>query len=102
MYLRRKLYRMFLTLRVNNAFKARAAQLNATPSSGRIVFVGQVNSGEFSVEYHVSSANTAYVSHWPGWAFELAKAALLYDKEVWVLSNGDPLGDNLVEVLILR
>jgi hypothetical protein len=43
MYLRRKLYRMFLTLRVNNAFKARAAQLNATLSSGRIVFVDSAN-----------------------------------------------------------
>jgi hypothetical protein len=80
----------------------RAAQLNSTLSSGRIIFVGQLSSGEFSVEYNVPGANMTYVSQWPGWAFELAKAALLYDKEVWVLSNGDPLGDNLVEVLILR
>lgn len=80
----------------------RAALLNSTLSSGRIIFVGQFSSGEFSVEYNVPGANMTYVSQWPGWAFELAKAALLYDKEVWVLSNGDPLGDNLVEVLILR
>jgi hypothetical protein len=42
-----------------------------------------------------------YPSDWPGWAFELAKAALLSDKRVWVFANGAPHGDNLVRVLLL-
>ena len=38
---------------------------------------------------------------WPQWAFSLAKDALLANKRVWVGSNGDPFGSNLVFVLIL-
>lgn len=43
---------------------------------------------------------SGYSSTWPLWAFELAKAALLYGKKVFIIANGDPFGSNLVQVLI--
>jgi hypothetical protein len=54
------------------------------------------------VQINVPSTDTGYSSEWPQWAFELAKAALLTGKQVWVLANGDPFGSNLVTVLILN
>jgi len=65
---------------------------------GTIAFAGQQASGSFSVQYNTQ--NTGYSSAWPQWAFELAKAALLANKQVFVSSNGDPFGSNLVSVLI--
>lgn len=52
-------------------------------------------------EVHFVTGNTGYLSCWPQWAFDQAKSALLYSKEVWILSNGRPFGDNLFWVLIL-
>ena len=72
---------------------------------GRIGWAGQNSSGTFFVQFVVENADgttDVYGSSWPGWAFELAKAALLRNiKRVWVLSNGDPVGDNLSSVLLL-
>ena len=68
-------------------------------STGTIAFAGQDTSGSYSVQYN--DQNGGFSSAWPQWAFELAKAALLANKRVWVASNGDPFGSNLVFVLIL-
>jgi hypothetical protein len=77
----------------------RAAQQNASLSCGRVLHVGHDTSGGNHVEYIVSGGG-GYVSDWPSWAFELAKEALLHDKEICVISNGDPLGNNLVGVYL--
>jgi hypothetical protein len=82
-----------------------ADQVGLSSFIGRIGWAGQNSSGIFFVQFVVKNADgttDVYGSSWPGWAFELAKAALLRNiKRVWVLSNGDPVGDNLSSVLLL-
>jgi hypothetical protein len=73
------------------------AGLEAT--TGTIAFAGQYASGDYAVQYN--NQNGGFSSAWPQWAFELAKAALLGNKRVWVAANGDPFGFNLVFVLVL-
>jgi hypothetical protein len=68
---------------------------------GTIAFAGQNANGSFSVQYNVQNGG-GFSSAWPQWAFSLAKDALLANKRVWVGSNGDPFGSNLVFVLILQ
>lgn len=63
-----------------------------------VAFAGQYATGSFAVQ--VNSPTGGFSSTWPQWAFELAKAALVANKRVWVGSNGDPFGSNLVFVLI--
>jgi hypothetical protein len=77
-----------------------ADQLALGSYTGRIGLAGQRSSGTFYVQFKVDG-NGSYGSSWPGWAFELAKAALLSNKRVWVWSDGVPFGDNLVSVLLL-
>ncbi len=74
-----------------------AAGLQA--STGTAAFAGQYATGSYAVQYN--DQNGGYSSAWPQWAFELAKAALLGGKRLWVASNGDPFGSNLVFVMIL-
>ena len=57
-------------------------------------------SGSFWVQFNVDG-NGGFASSWPGWAFELAKTAMLSNKRIWVISNGDPFGSNLLQVLLL-
>lgn len=66
---------------------------------GKIAFAGQASNGIYNVQFNVDNGS-GYSSNWPGWAFELAKSALLYGKKVFVIANGDPFGSNLVQVLI--
>ena len=68
-------------------------------SIGTIAFAGQYSTGSFAVQYN--SPTGGFSSAWPQWAFELAKDALLGNKRVWVASNGDPFGANLVFVMIM-
>jgi hypothetical protein len=75
------------------------AQAGLQASTGTIAFAGQYASGNYAVQYN--DQNGGFSSSWPQWAFELAKAALLGSKRVWVASNGDPFGTNLVFVMIL-
>ncbi len=75
-------------------------------ATGSKVYVGKISlAGQNSVEsYYVQfnvEGGSSYSSVWPGWAFELAKLALLYGKRLLILANGDPFGSNLVQVLIL-
>ena len=76
---------------------AEAAGFQAT--TGTIAFAGRYASGDYAVQYNNSAGG--FSSAWPQWAFDLAKDALLGGKRVWVASNGDPFGSNLVFVLIL-
>ena len=75
------------------------AQAGFQATTGTIAFAGQYATGSYAVQYN--DQNGGFSSTWPQWAFELAKAALLGSKKVWVASNGDPFGTNLVFVLIL-
>jgi hypothetical protein len=69
-------------------------------SIGTIAHVTQYANGSHSVQF--DHDNGGSVSRWPQWAFELAKEALLANKEIWVISNGEPIGTNLVNVVITR
>ncbi len=69
------------------------AQAGYQSSTGTIAFAGQYASGGYAVQYN--SPTGGFSSTWPQWAFELAKAAVLGNKRVWVASNGDPFGTNL-------
>lgn len=66
---------------------------------GKIAFAGQASNGIYNVQFNADNGS-GYSSTWPLWAFELAKAALLYGKKVFIIANGDPFGSNLVQVLI--
>ena len=68
-------------------------------STGTIAFAGQYATGDYAVQYN--DQNGGFSSSWPQWAFELAKQAVLGGRRVWVASNGDPFGSNLVFVMIL-
>jgi hypothetical protein len=73
-------------------------QAGLTTSTGTIAFAGQYATGSFAVQYN--SPTGGFSSTWPEWAFNLAKDALLGNRRVWVASNGDPFGSNLVFVMI--
>jgi hypothetical protein len=75
------------------------AQAGLQATTGTIAFAGRHSSGDYAVQYN--DQNGGFSSAWPQWAFELAKAALLANKRVWVASNGDPFGSNLAFVMIL-
>jgi hypothetical protein len=77
-----------------------AKQLGVSAYTGSIDHAGRSRSGRVSVQFNVHKG-AGYDSNWPRWAYELAKAALLHNKRVWVFAKGDPVGDNLVEVHIL-
>jgi hypothetical protein len=73
-----------------------AAGLQA--STGTVAFAGQYASGGFAVQYN--DQNGGFSSVWPQWAFDLAKAALLGGRRVWVASNGETshLGHRLLGI----
>lgn len=48
-----------------------------------------------------SNAYTSYMSPWPPWAHELAVQSLLYGKKMTILCDGTPMGENLIQVILL-
>jgi hypothetical protein len=66
---------------------------------GSAAFAGQGSDNSYQVQFN--TGNTGYSSVWPQWAFDQAKPALLAGKKLWVISDGDPYGNNLLQVLIL-
>ena len=58
------------------------AQAGFQSTTGTIAFAGQYAAGGYAVQYN--DQNGGFSSTWPQWAFELAKAALLGSKKVWV------------------
>jgi hypothetical protein len=75
---------------------AAAQALGLSSVVGTAAFVGRTASGEYSVQFNAN--NSGYSSAWPVWAYEVAKSALENGKRLWVGSNGDPFGSNLVFV----
>jgi hypothetical protein len=68
---------------------------------GTIEYAGSYTEGEYAVQFNDQATNTGYASVWPQWAFDFAKAALLSNKRVAIISNGQPFGSNLTSVLII-
>ena len=66
---------------------------------GTIAFAGQYATGSYSVQFNRSDGH-GFSSSWPAWAYEIARHALATNKRVWVASNGDPFGQNLVFVML--
>src|SRR5689334_7699487 len=66
---------------------------------GRITLAGRTASGSTWVQFN-ADGGSGYASAWPEWAYGVARDALLTTRRVWVLSDGDPFGANLVEVLL--
>lgn len=66
---------------------------------GTAAFVGRNASGDYLVQFNNQSNNTGYSSAWPAWAYEVAKSSVENGKTLWVGSNGDPFGSNLVFVV---
>ncbi|WP_433292060.1 hypothetical protein ACQP2F_27010 [Actinoplanes sp. CA-030573] len=76
-----------------------AAENAITSNIGRIVLAGRTSANSTWVQFNIDNGG-GYASTWPEWAFAIARDALLNDKKVWVLANGDPFGGNLVNVLL--
>jgi hypothetical protein len=77
---------------------AAAAAMGFTAAVGTAAFVGRYATGEYAVQFNNQANNTGYSSVWPQWAYDVAKSALENGKKLWVGSNGDPFGSNLVFV----
>lgn len=75
-----------------------AAELGFASFVGTVAFVGRTASDQ-SVQFN--TADHGYSSSWPAWAFEQAKLALTTGKKLWLISNGDPFGMNLANVIVL-
>jgi hypothetical protein len=69
---------------------------------GTAAFVGRNASGDYLVQFNNQSNNTGYSSAWPAWAYEVAKSSVENGRTLWVGSNGDPFGSNLVFVVESR
>jgi hypothetical protein len=82
-------------------FASAASPLGLSVYIGTIANVGEDSAGGNQVQFDDPSTNTGYASAWPPWAFALARAALLADKDVLVVANGLPFGSNLLNLLIL-
>lgn len=80
-------------------FAAAAEAAGLSSAVGTIAFAGQYASGSYAVQFNRDDGH-GFSSTWPQWAYEIAKDSLAADKRVWVGSDGDPFGSNLVFVLM--
>jgi len=85
--------------------RLQAKQMEALASQGIgakvgvIQFAGRVKDGTYGVQFNADG--NGWSSRWPEWAYEVAREALLHNKRVWVIYEGDmPFGPNLLQVLI--
>jgi hypothetical protein len=62
---------------------------------GSIYCAGRLSSGDAFVEVSVGSPPIGYFSIWPEWAYEIAKDALLFNKQVVLMYSDAPIGPNL-------
>jgi hypothetical protein len=77
-----------------------ASKLDLQSNFGWVILAGPNSDGTFHVEFATTGAG--WVSNWPKWAYEPALLSLLHRKNLWVISNGDPLGDNLLQVVVVQ
>lgn len=74
------------------------AALGLNSNIGTVAFVGRTAT-DYSVQFN--TANKGYSSSWPAWAFDMAKCSLETGRKLWVVSNGDPFGFNLTNVMVM-
>ncbi len=55
-----------------------------------------------TVHFYLPDILTSYISTWPAWAYELALQSFLTGKKLMVVSDGIPMGENLIQVTILQ
>jgi hypothetical protein len=67
-----------------------------TVYAGTIVEIGRKSDGSRSVVFRSSSST--FDTQWPKWAYQIAMAAFLYDKQIQVIADGQPDGDKLLSV----
>jgi hypothetical protein len=65
---------------------------------GTIDYVGANSIGNQFVQVYNPGTGVSYGSSWPQWAFDVAKVAVPTGKTVWIISNGNPFGENLISV----
>lgn len=80
------------------------AVADATPGSviymGRIRHISHDAGGVTDIQIDVDTG-AGYSSYWPAWTHEFAKMALLHNKRVAVVSNGEPYGQNITHLTVL-
>jgi hypothetical protein len=69
-----------------------------TVYAGTIEQLGRKSDGSRRVVFRTSSST--FDTQWPKWAYQIAMAAFLYDKQVQVVADGQPDGDKLPSVNI--
>lgn len=75
-----------------------AVALGLSSNIGTVAFVGRTAT-DYCVQFN--TGNRGYSSSWPAWAFDMARCSLETGKKLWVGSNGDPFGSNLINVQVL-
>jgi hypothetical protein len=78
---------------------AKVAQLSVTSYIGTVGMFGQDSAGGYQVLFNVENRG-GFSSIWPQWAYEHAKLAKLYAKQLLVIANGDPFGSKLLVVSV--
>lgn len=76
------------------------AEFGASLFEGTIYSMGYYYSIANLVNFYVPATNETYFSVWPDSAFELAKVAVSGGKPVYVIANGDPIGQNIVAAMV--
>lgn len=70
-----------------------------TVYAGTIGQLGRRSDGSRRVVFR--TASSTFDTQWPKWAYQIAMAAFLYDKQLQVIADGQPDGDKLLSVNIL-
>lgn len=78
---------------------AKALSLFENTYYGPVILAGQCGPEDYEVQFN--AGNVGYSSSWPQWAFEYAKTALLSGRNLLVISQGPPMGENLLGVFFL-
>ena len=67
-----------------------AGQERVNLYAGDIVQIGRRSDGSRRVVFR--STSSTFDTQWPKWAYQIAMAAYLYDKQIQVVADGQPAG----------
>ncbi|HEX3194945.1 MAG TPA: hypothetical protein VHS30_34705 [Streptosporangiaceae bacterium] len=76
-----------------------AGKETVTVYAGNIEQIGRRSDGSRNVVFR--SASSTFDTQWPKWAYQIAMAAYLYDKQIQVIADGQPDGDKLRSVNLI-
>ena len=76
-----------------------AGQERVNLYAGDIVQIGRRSDGSRRVVFR--STSSTFDTQWPKWAYQIAMAAYLYDKQIQVVADGQPDGDKLLSVNLI-